>query len=93
MAKTDTYGLYNSYMAVMATDYPTACGITQSGSPGSYSYSVTGGYSQAANCPMFDVTWGDAARFCNWLQNGQPTWGRGTGHDGDRGVHAQRRDH
>ena len=40
--------------------------------PGSYSYSVTGGYSQAANCPIFDVSWGDAARFCNWLQNGQP---------------------
>ena len=37
---------------------------------GSYSYSVTGSYSQAANCPIFDVTWGDAARFCNWLQNG-----------------------
>ena len=50
-------------------------GITQSGSSGSYSYSVTGSYSQAANCPIFDVSWGDAARFCNWLQNGQPTSG------------------
>jgi formylglycine-generating enzyme required for sulfatase activity len=63
----------------MATDMPTI-GITQSGSSGNYSYSVTGGYSgtmysQAANCPVFDVTWGDAARFCNWLQNGQPTSG------------------
>ena len=30
--------------------------------------------------PVFDVTWGDAARFCNWLQNGQPTSGtEGTG--------------
>ena len=28
---------------------------------------------KACNCPIFDVTWGDAARFCNWLQNGQPT--------------------
>jgi formylglycine-generating enzyme required for sulfatase activity len=71
VAKTDTYGLYNSYMA---TDYPTI-GIAQSGTSGSYSYSVTGGYSQAANCPIFDVSWGDAARFCNWLQNGQPTSG------------------
>jgi formylglycine-generating enzyme required for sulfatase activity len=71
VAKTDTYGLYNSYMA---TAMPTI-GIVQSGSSGSYSYSVTGGYSQAANCPVFDVSWGDASRFCNWLQNGQPTSG------------------
>ena len=33
----------------------------------------------ANNCPIFDVTWGDAARFCNWLQNGQPTGGEGPG--------------
>ncbi len=75
VAKTDTYGLYYSGMA---TDYPTV-GITQSGSSGSYSYSVTGSYSQAANCPVFDVTWGDAARFCNWLQNNQPTGAEGSG--------------
>ncbi len=69
VAKTDTYGLYNSGMA---SDYPTVA-ITQSGTPGSYSYSVTGDYSEAANCPVFDVSWGDAARFCNWLQNKQPS--------------------
>jgi len=69
VAKNDTYGLYKS---CMATDYPTI-GITQSGSKGSYSYAVTGSYDQAANCPVFDVTWGDAARFSNWLQNGQRT--------------------
>ena len=27
----------------------------------------------ANDAPAFDVTWGDAARFANWLQNGQPT--------------------
>ena len=75
VAKTDTYGLYNSYMA---TNYPTVA-ITKSGSRGSYSYSVTGSYSQAANCPVFDVSWGDAARFCNWLQNNQPTGAEGPG--------------
>ena len=69
VAKTDTYGLYNSYMS---TDYNTQ-GIQQTGSPGSYSYSVTGSNPQAANCPAFDVTWFDAARFSNWLQNGQGT--------------------
>ncbi len=75
VAQTDTYGLYNS---VMATFYPTVA-ITQSGSSGSYSYAVTGSYSQAANCPVFAVTWGDAARFCNWLQNNQPTGAEGPG--------------
>ena len=69
--QSDPYGLYNSGMAA---DLPTI-GITQSGSPGNYSYSVTGSYSQGVNCPIFDVSWGDAARFCNWLQNGQPTSG------------------
>jgi len=71
VAKTDTYGLYNSYMG---SDYPTQ-GISQSGSQGSLSYSVTGSATGAANMPAFDVTWGDAARFCNWLDNGQPTTG------------------
>ncbi len=28
---------------------------------------------------MFAVTWGDAARFCNWLDNGQPTAAEGNG--------------
>jgi MYXO-CTERM domain-containing protein len=58
--------------------FPTL-GISQNGSPGKYSYSVTGTYSQAANCPIFDMTWGDAARFCNWLQNGQPRRAEGNG--------------
>jgi formylglycine-generating enzyme required for sulfatase activity len=66
VATTDTYGLYNSDMTVYST-----IKITQSGSSGSYSYSVTGSDPQAANCPVFSVTWGDAARFCTWLQNGQ----------------------
>jgi formylglycine-generating enzyme required for sulfatase activity len=74
VAKTDTYGLYNSRMA---TDYPTVA-IAQNGSSGSYSYSITGGYSAAANCPVFEVSWGDAARFCNWLQNNQPAYPAGT---------------
>jgi formylglycine-generating enzyme required for sulfatase activity len=40
---------------------------------------VAGSYNQGVNCPIFDVTWGDAARFCNWLQNGQPTGPEGSG--------------
>jgi len=71
VAATDTYGLYDSYMA---TDYPTV-GITRSGNSGSYTYSVSGN----GNVPVFDVSWGDAVRFSNWLQNGQPADAEGPG--------------
>jgi formylglycine-generating enzyme required for sulfatase activity len=59
-AKTDSYGLYNSSMS--------SYGITQSGSSSSYTYSVTGAL---ANCPVVYVSWYDAARFANWMMNGQ----------------------
>jgi formylglycine-generating enzyme required for sulfatase activity len=68
VAATDTYGLYNTKMAD-----PTnwlGCNIQQSGSSGSYAYSVA---SDWANRPVNYVSWGDAARFANWLHNGQPT--------------------
>ncbi len=68
VAKTDTFGLYSSFMS---TNYSPMEGISRTGSPGSYVYSVTGSNPSAVNIPVFDVTWGDAARFCNWLQNGQ----------------------
>ena len=65
VAATDTYALYNP---AMATDLNIA-GISQSGVSGSYSYSVIG----SPNKPVTYVSWGDAARFSNWLHNGQPT--------------------
>ncbi len=65
VAKTDTYGLYH---ASMATDLNIA-GITRSGVSGSYAYGVLG----SGNRPVTYVSWFDAARFSNWLQNGQPT--------------------
>ncbi|MCB1203692.1 MAG: SUMF1/EgtB/PvdO family nonheme iron enzyme [Verrucomicrobiae bacterium] len=65
VAATDTYGLYHPSMA---TDLNTA-GITQSGSPGSFTYSVIGTETR----PVTYVSWFDAARFCNWLHNGRPT--------------------
>jgi formylglycine-generating enzyme required for sulfatase activity len=52
----------------MATDLNIA-GIERSGVSGSYTYSVIG----SANHPITYVSWGDAARFANWLHNGQPT--------------------
>jgi formylglycine-generating enzyme required for sulfatase activity len=59
-AKTDSYGLYHSEMS--------SNGISQSGSSGNYTYSVTGAL---ANRPVVFVSWFDTARFANWLANGQ----------------------
>ena len=57
---SNSAGIYNAKMA--------GYGITQSGSSGSFSYSVT---SSLANNPVVYVSWFDAARFTNWLGNGQ----------------------
>ena len=62
VAATDTYSLYN---ASMATDLNIA-GITRAGSSGSFSYSVIGSGSR----PISYVSWFDAARFANWMNNG-----------------------
>jgi len=70
VAKTDTYGLYNPYMDYDAFPDWLGCNIKRSGSPGSYNYSVAPDW---ANRPVNWVSWGDAARFANWLHNGQPT--------------------
>jgi len=64
VAKTDTYGLYN---LSMAGDLNIA-GISRSGASGSYTYAALNG----GNRPIAYVSWFDAARFVNWLQNGQP---------------------
>ena len=48
---------------------------SRDGSPGSYTYSVIG----SPNHPITYVSWGCAARFANWLQNGQPTGPEGAG--------------
>jgi len=64
VAATDTYRLYNPGMT---TDHFVA-GIARSGVSGNYQYSVIG----SANHPITFIDWGDAARFANWLHNGQP---------------------
>jgi len=76
VAKTDTYSLYT---ASMATDLNVA-GIAQTGSSGSYTYSAIApsgttpaGASSPGNRPITYVSWFDAARFSNWMANGQPT--------------------
>lgn len=65
VAKTDRYGLYNRRMT---TSYIN--GISRSGVYGSYIYTVKVG---SGNRPITYVSWFDAARFCNWLHNGQKT--------------------
>jgi len=70
VAKTDTYGLYNPFMDYDAYPSSLGCNIKRSGTPGSYTYSVAPDW---ANRPVNFVSWGDAARFANWLHNGQPT--------------------
>ena len=64
VAKTDTYSLYSTSMT---TSYIN--GISRGGVSGSFTYSVASG---SANKPITYVSWFDAARFTNWLHNGQP---------------------
>ncbi|MHC4697179.1 MAG: DUF4215 domain-containing protein [Planctomycetota bacterium] len=66
----DIYGLYKSYMWSTAE----GCKIERNGTSGSYTYTVAGDWS---NRPVNYVSWGDAARFCNWMHNGQPTGAQG----------------
>ena len=85
VSAADTYGLYNSSMSDTA-----GCNIQQSGLSGSYTYSVAPQY---ANLPVNYITWGDAARFCNWLTNGQPTGSENLATTENGSYYLQRRDH
>jgi len=66
VAATDTNALYNTNMG---TDGAFG-GINRSGIAGSYSYAAKSGF---AGKPVAYVSFWDAARFSNWLQNGQLT--------------------
>ena len=81
VARTDTYGLYNTYMDRAVYSY--GCNIKRTGSSGSYTYSVA---SDWANRPVNLVSYWDSCRFTNWLQNGQPT-GLQTADTTERGVY------
>ena len=61
-ATSDPYSLYNANMGSDAVG-----GITRSGSPGNYSYSVK---QYMGDKPVNYVSWLDAARVANWYQNG-----------------------
>src|SRR5687768_1292520 len=60
-AASDPLGLYNTNMA------DDACGgITRAGSAGNYTYAVKSGYGAM---PVVYVSWYDAIRFANWVNN------------------------
>lgn len=69
-AASDPFNLYDTNMA------GSFGGITRSGSPGSYTYSTISG---RANNPVNFVSFWDAARFANWLHNGQGSGDTETG--------------
>lgn len=84
VAKTDPNGLYN---AGMNSDRNIR-GITQSGTSGTFVYAAAGpdgvnttpgvsAVQSAANRPITFVSWFNAARFANWMSNGQPTGPQG----------------
>ncbi|MCC7476265.1 MAG: SUMF1/EgtB/PvdO family nonheme iron enzyme [Pirellulales bacterium] len=72
VADADPNGLYNTSM------FSSSFGakIQRSGSSPNYSYSVAADW---ADRPVNYVSFWDAARFANWLHNGQPTGAQGPG--------------
>ena len=59
---SDPYGLYNGSMAT-----------AQYGSKIIFDSGMQRYTATSPKMPVGYVSWGDAVRFCNWLQNGQPT--------------------
>ena len=72
VAAEDTHGLYNTRMDTAVDSWGPQ--IIRSGVPGSYTYGVPADY---ANRPVRSVSFWDAARFVNWLDNGRPTGAQG----------------
>ncbi|NLX13204.1 MAG: SUMF1/EgtB/PvdO family nonheme iron enzyme [Phycisphaerales bacterium] len=70
VAATDTYGLASVAGGL----------VTQSGSSGSYTYAAA----TNPDRPIAGISWAKAARFANWMHNGQPTGAQalGTTEDG-----------
>jgi formylglycine-generating enzyme required for sulfatase activity len=71
VAKTDPFALYNEAMTT-----GRIAGIARTGTSGNFTYSVIG---NSARKPVTFVSWFDAARFCNWLHNGQGSSGTENG--------------
>src|SRR5215212_3064537 len=69
VAKADPNSLYGLSMG-----FSHNANIVRSGSSPNFSYSVAADW---ANRPVNYVSFWDAARFANWLHNGQPTGAQG----------------
>ena len=71
VAAMDTHSLWKDDMSS-----DDRGGIVRSGSPGNFTYSTKANFD---NKPVNYVSFWDAARFANWLTNGQPTGAQGSG--------------
>jgi formylglycine-generating enzyme required for sulfatase activity len=69
VAATDTYSLYDPGMGQFLGSQADPLGIIRNGNSGGYSYQIFGPLSR----PIYEIDWWRAARFVNWLQNGQPS--------------------
>ena len=65
VGRSNTNSIYNANMGAN-----TLGGIVQSGTTGNFTYTVKAGF---ADRPVTFVSWWSAARFANWIQNGQKT--------------------
>ncbi len=81
VAKSDPYALWHSSMETSAV-----AGISRSGSSGAYEYTVIGPsgsvqipQATTAQRPIASVNWFNAARFANWMHNGQGSGSTETG--------------
>ena len=78
-AASDPYGLYNSSMgdpSPSSSSFGGFGGITRSGSSGSYSFTAIAG---RENMPVNNISFYDALRFANWMNNGQGSGDTETG--------------
>jgi sulfatase modifying factor 1 len=66
VASSDPYGLYNTGM----NSTLNIAGISRSNSEGSFSYAAMNNTGFSGNRPISYVSWFDAARFANWMNNG-----------------------
>jgi formylglycine-generating enzyme required for sulfatase activity len=69
VAVDDTHALYDELMSDSDRG-----GILRGGAPGSWTYSLKTDF---ADKPANGFDWYSAARFCNWLHNGQPSGAQG----------------
>jgi formylglycine-generating enzyme required for sulfatase activity len=63
---SDPYGCWNASMSTATPTY----GITRTSTTAGFTYALR--IPGSADVPVTFVNWGSAARFVNWLQNGEP---------------------